>query len=804
MIPFVSKLRNEFAFSSFLIFDLYDLFSCKNVSYSLLFSHVYLRLQGVIFTLNVHIVFQLSGTFLFEEELHTSHDEGILHTYPKIFWLTLFIAIIRKGLPCYLHRTVYIDHNDYKLVELVELTIIKASQVSAFSAFSITPIHLLKFTIMGTLNYHYSIANVAKYCVHKLTTLGTSITALDPRNKSIDLSSTLLTFRNYSPGSIRSTHTVYWYAQKSQDPPLNNYGCDLDPLISHCYSLHFCHSLQIENLDVNESILRCSNGRMITNDYDKDRPRKIVMKMVLSAVKDVANGADVEVLGEASGVVDTESANVSGVDMDIVINTFQEMMLNTVRLLLFFLCTVDVNGDKMTIENEMNNSPEIVIELTTVVYVPKSIYSPDKTLKNEDEIEYFHWHKFYCYYYQFDSDIDKEIFDIVFRCNITFVSLCLLLYLDTSNAHKGSMLYATPQNLQIDHFVIIISTIKGKAICDTPTTFTFIFNLKTEVLSITKDKKLANTRYIVCLNVILNKLYHNNELEGHRTILVRNKLQHDIELNPGPPKHISINIITINCRGLGYVDKCRLLLNRINRIINNNPAVVMLQETMILTDDYFKLAWRGKYIHTPGTGNSQGCITLLPCTAKIITTDHFGTRGHYVKVQNLLANEEEVITICNIYAPNGFGPDKSEFFNSVFDRIASFNGNTILGGDINTTLGDSDRHNRGVTAAELRIADLILNKVDELNLNDSWSNSNGFTWSRGQVMSKLDRIFFRINNYRLKSNVTDWTVTSSDHAAVIVTLEHCEITKHKNDHVKLDNEIIKNPIFLNEIREYFN
>jgi hypothetical protein len=69
-------------------------------------------------------------------------------------------------------------------------------------------------------------------------------------------------------------------------------------------------------------------------------------------------------------------------------------------------------------------------------------------------------------------------------------------------------------------------------------------------------------------------------------------------------------------------------------------------------------------------------------------------------------------------------------------------------------------------------------------------------------MSKLDRIFFRINNYRLKSNVTDWTVTSSDHAAVIVTLEHCEITKHKNDHVKLDNEIIKNPIFLNEIREY--
>jgi hypothetical protein len=227
----------------------------------------------------------------------------------------------------------------------------------------------------------------------------------------------------------------------------------------------------------------------------------------------------------------------------------------------------------------------------------------------------------------------------------------------------------------------------------------------------------------------------------------------------------------------------------------------MLQETMVTTDNYISIAWRGKYIHTPGTGNSQGCITLFPSHAEIVSAEHVGMRGHIVQVKGLDA-DDSIITIYNIYAPNGFGFEKSEFYNSIFEKIANCDGNIILGGDFNTTLNINDRHNRGVTAAEMRIANLIEDGTAEHNLTDAWGNTEGYTWRRGQIMSKLDRIYYRLDRYTLRSNIVDWTITTSDHAAVIATFEHQTQIKHKNEHVKLDNDIIKNPIFLNEIREY--
>jgi hypothetical protein len=223
---------------------------------------------------------------------------------------------------------------------------------------------------------------------------------------------------------------------------------------------------------------------------------------------------------------------------------------------------------------------------------------------------------------------------------------------------------------------------------------------------------------------------------------------------------------------------------------------------MVVTDNYLKFAWRGKYVHTPGTGNAQGCITLLPHSTEIISTEHYGTRGHCIHIKGLTAESDSTVAIYNIYAPNGFNRDKTQFFVNIFENMSTFIGNIIIGGDFNTTLRHSDRHNRGVTAAERHTAGLILDNIEELNLNDTWCNLEGFTWRRGQVMSKLDRILYRLDNYILKNHVTNWTITTSDHAAVIATFEHCEHSRSRHDHIKLDNDIIKNPLHLNEIREY--
>ena len=83
---------------------------------------------------------------------------------------------------------------------------------------------------------------------------------------------------------------------------------------------------------------------------------------------------------------------------------------------------------------------------------------------------------------------------------------------------------------------------------------------------------------------------------------------HDIETKPGPGE--KLKIITTNFRGLGEIETFRLLLNKAYDVMQKGKMILMRQETMITNSRYLDLAWRRKYVFTPGTGDSQGCITL--------------------------------------------------------------------------------------------------------------------------------------------------------------------------------------------------
>jgi len=120
-----------------------------------------------------------------------------------------------------------------------------------------------------------------------------------------------------------------------------------------------------------------------------------------------------------------------------------------------------------------------------------------------------------CQWLQFEST-QSESFFVIFTDAIIF---------DMTYVNKGRMLYATPQHYSIDHFVIIISTSKGNAICFAP------FN------------------YFTCVE------------NQHLAKIIMAKLMHDIKSNPGPIRKVSLKVITLNCRGLGDIDKFRLLLN---------------------------------------------------------------------------------------------------------------------------------------------------------------------------------------------------------------------------------------------------
>jgi hypothetical protein len=233
--------------------------------------------------------------------------------------------------------------------------------------------------------------------------------------------------------------------------------------------------------------------------------------------------------------------------------------------------------------------------------------------------------------------------------------------------------------------------------------------------------------------------------------------------------------------------------------MTKGETIIMLQETMVVTDNYLKLAWRGNSVFTPGTGNSLGCITLTNASSNISLINQIGNRGHYFTYSSPLIT---TAIIMNLYAPQGFDETKTNFFIDNFNVISNYDCDIIVGGDMNVTLSPNDRHCRGATNAELILAEEIWEFQQALGLEDTWQGKKGYTWQKGQTMSKLDRIFYRINNFKLKSNKVDWTLAKTDHTAVVAKFEHEQNVTHKSSHVKLDNDILKDTAKLNELKEY--
>ena len=297
-----------------------------------------------------------------------------------------------------------------------------------------------------------------------------------------------------------------------------------------------------------------------------------------------------------------------------------------------------------------------------------------------------------------------------------------------------------------------------------------------------------------CKTLLTNTITSQRKLSSN----IKNNLMHDMETNPGLGE--KLKIITMNCRGLGEIEKFRLLLNKAYDITQKGKMVMMIQETMITNSRYLDLAWRGKYIFTPGTGNSQGCITLTHNDVTITDIEPIQNRGHYFKLTD--ADNKQTL-IANIYALLGYNNEKNEFFNNIMNIIANYAGEKIiLGGEFNITLTDSESLRRQRTESKKRIAENINIKINENDLADAWAGQIGYTWKRGKTQSRLDKIYTRISQYTNKKLETNWTLTKSDNTAVILALEHKEEINTKSEHIKLGNTIATNTELLNELKQY--
>jgi hypothetical protein len=341
-----------------------------------------------------------------------------------------------------------------------------------------------------------------------------------------------------------------------------------------------------------------------------------------------------------------------------------------------------------------------------------------------------------------------------------------------------------------------MSTLRGQNLFYPPCVgrnFCFIKKINITKFLTTNQKQIRTQNYKVnstTCSIVTNLRHLRNNIKAN--------LQNDIEANPGPGE--KLQIITLNCRGLGDINKFRLLLNKAYNIMQKGKMIMLIQETMITNSRYLDLAWRGKYMFTPGTGSSQGCITLIHNDVTVTDIEHIENRGHYFK---FIDSDNKQTLVVNIYAPLCYNNEKREFLNNIINIVQNYDGeNIVLGGDFKITLNEVDSYRRQRTDAEKRIADDFNTKINESNLVDTWAGHTGYTWMQGKKQSRLDRIYIRLANHSVKKLETNWTLIKSDHAAVILTLEHIDKTSTKNEHVKLDNMIVTNTELLNELKKY--
>jgi len=279
----------------------------------------------------------------------------------------------------------------------------------------------------------------------------------------------------------------------------------------------------------------------------------------------------------------------------------------------------------------------------------------------------------------------------------------------------------------------------------------------------------------------------------------------DVEPNPGP-KGTIVEIMSYNARGLKNRLKLKRVLNSCHKLMaQNNNTIIFLQETHLELDDTktVELMWRHNFLISPGTNRQWGCVTLFDPTWKVTYRD-VDNNGRFVIA--ILERHERLFMLINIYAPNDHN---LIFFADLFNKIIQLqrdfpNAEIIMAGDFNLVMGNMDGVNRNTTNIELQCRNLLQRNFSRLNLIDCYRKlhvNGGFTWVRGDCMSRLDMIFASSD---LCENLTgsklEWAFDDSDHAMIVAKF-NLETTFGRGPGLlRLNAEILDNDATLEQVK----
>ena len=297
----------------------------------------------------------------------------------------------------------------------------------------------------------------------------------------------------------------------------------------------------------------------------------------------------------------------------------------------------------------------------------------------------------------------------------------------------------------------------------------------------------------------------------------------DVESNPGPTSErtglgtrageVNLQVVSYNVRGIGDEKKCRHLINHFNKTLTSTriDAIIGLQETLVQTPGKIPFIWRGNMHFTAGTGNGRGCMTLMSNHLTVISHRNFEERAHILALQKL-GDQRISYIVANIYAPNSHNADKIEFYEEVLDGILEFEerfecSNVILLGDFNIIFKEQEKLNRAFSGNERRIAAAIERRLLEADLRDAWGERVAFTWRRANTdtYSKLDRVMYRSNQVECVNIEANWSLSSSDHAAVIASFKIIgkSSSPRRINIARLDPSLLQDPNSSSRIRADF-
>ena len=273
----------------------------------------------------------------------------------------------------------------------------------------------------------------------------------------------------------------------------------------------------------------------------------------------------------------------------------------------------------------------------------------------------------------------------------------------------------------------------------------------------------------------------------------------------GEKQKTDLQVVSLNVRGLSDSKKLRHLINASYKLTKaSQNSLYLFQEVYVQRLDLLNFLWRGDYYLTPGTGNSQGCLTLLTAPYKIVHSTDLGNRAHVLVLTKDDVNRAELI-IANAYAPSGYDADKLTFFEDLIglisDAVTNYNcENVLLAGDLNLVFSPEEVKNRLYSNPEKRIATAVSVMFRDLNLTDGWNStqSTHFTWTTSrtgqQSFSTLDRVLYNQANWQLVDKKVDWGFSVSDHAAVIAAFKRVVAQPNRNIMIpRLDPRLLLDP-----------